>query len=292
MIRYSQLSLTVARRAALSGRAIACVTLLLAVAQTTAAAQLGLISRDSIVLKIDVLNATLVVDEADDAAPGLHMKFDPQKERRLRFDVLWPGEGDRSSVELITRSLPSSFGTARFGLRAEIELPGGKLVKTAERPFAAREFSAALFELYRLGDRALTLGISGEVVTELVVPTPSSVGAEVLFNVEVLTVQEGISLSVETNRLHTFVGESVSYGFQLGAAGVADAVRLTLKPVRLSGQVLEVEVTLSGTLPGSKTIELISRTEQWITSQGATSTIPFESGDPPTGYRFLVRPQF
>ena len=53
-----------------------------------------------------------------------------------------------------------------------------------------------------------------------------------------------------------------------------------------------VQVDISGTLPTSEGTQVISRSESWFCSKRMASTIPVESGDPPTGYRFLVTAHF
>ena len=97
---------------------------------------------------------------------------------------------------------------------------------------------------------------------------------------------------IERNQLSTFVGESVAYSFRLGDRGEADAVRITLKPVRVVGELITIDIDVSGTLPGENDVQLISKTESWTTTRGAVSSVAVESGDPPTGYRFLVTPRY
>jgi hypothetical protein len=99
--------------------------------------------------------------------------------------------------------------------------------------------------------------------------------------------------SLETNRLSTFVGEPVSYSFRLGSPGQAESAQLTLTPQQILGDVVRVEVDVTATLPGAQEEPLlVSRTEQWVTSRGASSTISLATGEPPSGYRFVVTPRF
>ena len=37
---------------------------------------------------------------------------------------------------------------------------------------------------------------------------------------------------------------------------------------------------------------LVSRQEQWLSTKGTTSTLSLASGEPPTGFRFVVTPRF
>ena len=78
-----------------------------------------------------------------------------------------------------------------------------------------------------------------------------------------------------------------------GARGWANTyVRTAARVVEILGDVAEIEVEISGMLPGPEGLKLVSRTEQWFSSRLSTSTAALEAGDPPTGYRFRVTPRF
>ncbi len=163
---------------------------------------------------------------------------------------------------------------------------------------AAREIllgsdsATALFEVARIADQVLTLVVAGEVtrVTEYVaLPV---VGAPVTFRIDIEWVEEGSSQTLETNHLNTFVGQSVGYSFSLGAIGEAESLSIRLLPLRLMGNTVQLEVDVSGTLPGSGgEIEMVSRQEQWLSTRDTTNILDLASGEPPTGFRFVVTPR-
>ncbi len=100
-------------------------------------------------------------------------------------------------------------------------------------------------------------------------------------------------LTLEKDQLQTFVGQPVTYSFRLGQPGEAESGSVRLLPAQLVGDTLRIEVEMSGTLPdGEGSVAVISRTEQWLSSSGATSSLALETGEPPRGFRFRVTPRF
>ena len=68
---------------------------------------------------------------------------------------------------------------------------------------------------------------------------------------------------------------------------------MRLFPAQLVGDTLRIDVEISGTLPdGEGSVAVISRTEQWLSTSGATSSLALETGEPPKGFRFRVTPRF
>jgi hypothetical protein len=97
---------------------------------------------------------------------------------------------------------------------------------------------------------------------------------------------------LETNELHTFVGQSVEYSFRMGQDAGLEAVRLSVLPVSISGDVVTIDAEISGALPGADGTVLSSRKQRIVASRGATSPITATAGTPPAGYRFQVTPDF
>jgi hypothetical protein len=174
---------------------------------------------------------------------------------------------------------------------ARLTLPDRTTVHSS-RSVSLDERATALFEVYRLGDRSLTLALGLEASRQTVVVAQRAPGSQVRFRVEVVRVDAGRQVSLESNHLNTLVGEPVSYSFRLGEAPDADAVSVTLLPTELHADIAEIDVSVSGRLPLDGDLTVISRSERWLASRDATSTLAFESGDPPTGYRFLVTARF
>ena len=98
-------------------------------------------------------------------------------------------------------------------------------------------------------------------------------------------------MPLETNELHTLLGEGVEYAFRRGAGAQEEVLRLRLTPLRVEAEVVEVEVDLAGKLPGEARNAPI-RSERLLATRGSTSSFDAVSGEPPTGYRFRIRPDF
>jgi len=210
----------------------------------------------------------------------------------LAFDLLWPDAGTRCSLKLdAVAGTPTEQATHPIQLRAELILGDGTKVQSA-RSLLINDGSTTLFEVYRQSGQSLTLVLEAEITREMVVGTRPRVGRRVGLKLEVQRVRAGNAISLETNELNTFVGLPVAYSFSLGETSQADALRIELKPVRISGDIVEIDVELSGTLPADEAIEMVGRRESVIASRGAPTIVAVESGDPPTGYRFVVTAQF
>jgi hypothetical protein len=118
------------------------------------------------------------------------------------------------------------------------------------------------------------------------------VGDPVRFLLDVQWLEDGHGASLETNQLSTFVGQQVTYSFDLGQTDVAQAIHIGLKPLRVYNDIVQIEMEIAGKLPEGDGMKLISRTEQWLSSRGQVSTVDVVAGDPPKGFRFVVTAQF
>ena len=228
-------------------------------------------------------------------APGapnvLRLRVGPGEGATASMDLHWPGPDDRCTVHLRARRIEVDDDAEPV-----IEIAADVRFADATRPgnrrrLAVRETAASLFEAYRVGDRPLTFGIRAEIIDEPVIRTGVVAGRPVRLQLEIVRVLDGRTIPLETNQLHTFVGEPVGYSFSLGPPENS-SVDIRLKPLRVTGEIIELEFQLSGTLPGKDVLVAGGRREEWIASRGAASTIAFESGEPPNGYRFIVTPQF
>lgn len=231
------------------------------------------------------------------AAPGTEAKdlsvvARPRQPGETEIGLLWPDPDSACRLKIrVSHDQPAGRQAHAALIEAELVLADGRKVRSS-RKLEFDDDQTSLFEVYRVDDRSLTLVLEARAEEETVVSRRTTVGAPVGFMVEIQRVAEGRSVTLETNYLQTFVGDPVSYSFNLGATSDSDSVHFTLKPLRISGSLLEVEVDTSGTLPGEEGPLLLGRRENLIASQGAVSTLSFESGDPPTGYRFLVTADF
>jgi hypothetical protein len=186
---------------------------------------------------------------------------------------------------------PRSAGQQEIRLEAEVRLPGGELHRAA-RDLVFSESTTALFEVARSGERSLTLVVEAREVLETVLSSRPEVGVPVVLALEVEWIEQGRSSSLESNRLSTFVGEEVSYSFRLGETGEAEALDVRLLPLGIFGDLIQVRAEVTGSVPREDRLELVSRSEQWMISRGRSSTLDLSAGEPPTGFRFVVTPQF
>ena len=263
--------------------------LLVAALPATAAPRVQVTRHTNIELELSPINAS-PAPGTDPAA--LELIARPGETGTTAFALRWPDEDSSCRLELRAAQSPPSAGqTHAVEVEAELTLPDGSKVRS-NRKLEFDERQTSLFEVYRIGERALTLVIEARAEEETVISKRTTVGPPVRFMVEIQRVAAGRSITLESDFLQTFVGEPVSYSFSLGAAEEADSVHFTLKPLRISGSLLEIEVDTSGTMPGEEGPLLLGRREKLIASEGAVSTLSFETGDPPTGYRFLVTANF
>jgi len=222
----------------------------------------------------------------------IRLKVDPERGDQQRLEVLWPDA--ESKVELKFRATERQGGSVAehvIDLSADIVLSDGREVH-ASRTIRVSEPATTLFEVFSQDERALTLALQTEIATETVIPSAPTVGRRVLLELEIQRVIEGRAISLERNQLNTFEGEQVSYSFKLGESGVADAMLVRLRPMGITGSLTRIEIEVSGSLPSESGTNVIDRREVWMTSRDSTSTFAVETGDPPTGYRFLVTPRF
>jgi len=262
--------------------------MLLTGAETPAAQRYQILSREKVILEIRPLTATPVKGGAEPR----RLDLDPDGRATLELALLWPDAESRCDIRLEARDRSGGPGAPHLvELVTETRLADGTTTRR-ERRISVSESSTVLFEVARVGDQVLTLGIETEIVTEPFLRGRPVAGAPVQLQLEIQRVEEGRSITLETNRLNTLVGEPVAYSFRLGNSDDAPAVRVQMKPLDLSGQVLKLEVEISGTLPVGETTEVAGRREEWLASRGTTSSFAFVSGEPPTGYRFLITPFF
>ncbi len=226
---------------------------------------------------------------SDQERHPLTLKADRPAE--LEFKSEWDPLGD-VRVELEARAEPAGDGDARrVRLRAELVLPGGRRIQ-ASREAVVKDRTTILFELYRHDDRPFTLAITAEISQGWEVSQTVSVGPPVRFEVEVVHVRGTTQTSLERNLLHTFVNQSVRYEYRAGSELSDEALTLSLTPVRLVGDLIEIKVNIEGRLPTEDGVTVVAREDNVVVNRGATSPVDAVTGDPPMGYRFRVRALF
>lgn len=257
--------------------------------QVKAAPDVKLVQRTRILLHISPLTATALEAPADGSFP---LKIDPEKGGRAEFSVNWPQEIGVSHVLIeAAETVPTGDQSHALQIEGKLTFPDGRKIGAGQR-MEFNERSTTLFELCRYEDRSLIFAIEAETEIETVLPGPPSVGAPVLFRLEIQRQEGEKRISLETDLMHTFIGEGVEYAFRLGESPESDSALISLTPVRLIGGIAEIEIEISGTLPGPEGPLVLARKQQWHASRGAATALSFVSGEPAVGYRFLVSADF
>ena len=268
------------------------ITTLLALAAVFSIALLG--GSDSAAMdrvkKIPLVEIeVLALAESEPRPHFLMLKAD--RPARLQFESGWDEIGN-VRVELTGRAEAMGDAGARtVRLQAILTLPDGRRVQ-ASREVVIKDRSTILFELFRQDDRPFTLAITAEISqTWEVIHTPSF-GPPVRFEVEVVRVEGNTQTSLERNMLQTFANETVRYEFKRGPKLTDEALTLSLTPLRLIGDLIEINVNIEGRLPGDDGVTVIARDENLVVNRGAMLPVDVTIGDPPVGYRFQVTTLF
>jgi hypothetical protein len=182
-------------------------------------------------------------------------------------------------------------GDVVLRLEATSTAPGRPPVP-ASREIRLTDEGSGLFEVFGEGDRRILLTLQGERSARAIVRPPPEIGPPVRFGVTIQRVDGERAITLETDDLHTFVGQSVEYSFRQGQDDGLESVRLSLLPVAVTGDIITIDAEISGALPGPRGTELISRHERVVASRLASSAIEATTGKPPAGYRFQVTPDF
>jgi hypothetical protein len=281
------------RRHGLTTGAISLAAALLAAvticAQVIAAPKVNLVQRTTITLKIRPLTAT---PKAEPVAGAFSLEVEQGGSEEVAFQLLWPDSGSTSSVRILaSETVPSGDMTHAVEIQGELTLPGGRLVQSRQT-LEFRNRTTALFELFSSGGQSLILAIEAETSIETVASLTPTVGEPLLFKLEIQRVEGKRAIPLETNLLHTFIGEAVSYSFRLGSSPESDSALISLEPTRLLGGIAEIDLEITGTLPGDDGPVVLGKRERWLASSGAVTSLSFTTGEPASGYRFLVTASF
>lgn len=205
--------------------------------------------------------------------------------------IPWEGASSPGSLKITARVEAGIADEPRVQIEARFSIPGEPTV-SASRPWTVRDSDSTLFPIYDASDGRIVLTLRSEVFTRPVVRALSSLGQPVRFHLEIERVLGERSVPLETNDLDTFVGEPVEYAFRRGADDTLEWLRLVLTAVRVTGDVTEVRAEVSGGLPGPTGPSMLHRTENLVSTRGATSSFAVLTGEPASGYRFRVTAQF
>lgn len=216
----------------------------------------------------------------------------PSTPGTVEFEVPWRPDGEPVKVRLTVRLTSITPGGEAVLMCESLAALSGSKPVAAAREIRLADEGSGLFEVFGDGPRRILLTLQGEQVQRAVVRPPATVGAPVRFTIGIERVDgERIEL-LETNQLHTFVGQSVEYSFHLGQGAGVEAVRLTVLPVSIAGDIVTIDADISGALPGTGGTTLLSHRERIVASRQATSRLQATAGTPPAGYQFQVTPDF
>jgi hypothetical protein len=199
----------------------------------------------------------------------------------------WP---DGARIELRTVRGPD-----RSGSFVEVEARvsrGDDLLARSTRRLPLTQSGTTLWEAYRSQGRRIVLGVRVERQTRPdLSPTPT-VGRPVAFRLFVERVEGDAEVLLETNDLHSFLGEPVGYSFRRGLGIDEENLRVDLLPARIVGDVVQVEVSLQARLPGENAPPPFRRQRTLFATRGVESAVSATWGDPPSGYRFRILAEF
>jgi hypothetical protein len=235
----------------------------------------------------------LTVGEGPASPTGVSRNADlgPRKPEILAFHVPWGAEGHALDVSLKV-TLVSAAPSDLVVRCAATVVSAGRPAVQANRDIHFADEGSAVFEVYGDGDGRLLLTLQGERAERAVAGPIPPPGDSVRFTVAVEGVEGDRSAVLETNELHTFVGQSVEYSFQQGPEGNRESVRLVLIPESISGDLVTIRAEISGVIPGPNGPAMISRSDRIVASRRATTAVAATVGTPPSGYRFQVTPDF
>lgn len=217
-------------------------------------------------------------------------ELEPDRPGRLELDLPWDASGGaRLSLDALRQD--SAEADHRLHLEASLRppgAPGSRLSRTLD----LAEGGTALLELHRRPGTTLVLALTVETDRRPVVRMPTGNGRPVVLHLAVERVVGDAALPLETNQLHTFLGEPVEYAFRRGSGDAEEVLTLRLTPLRVVGSdVIEIDVEVTGRLGGEGGTPQ-SRKDRLLATRGSTSSFDALAGSPPSGYRFRVRPDF
>lgn len=255
----------------------------LAFASISPAAIPPLVAEERVVVTVRVLRDS----GADGAAGSARLELPPLPERAA--GSLRLADGAELGLE--------GSGTAGGEERPHVVTLEARLGAAGDGPPTVRRLelldgTTGLVDVAGPGDRRLVLAVEAERVVRMVPAHAPATGLPVLLRVAVARVDGERVVPLESNRMSTFVGSGVEYAFRRGAGDDLESVTLRLTPERIVGDLVEVSAEISGTLPGPVEPLVLARRESLWSTRGSPSTLDVASGEPPSGYRFEIVPEF
>jgi len=235
----------------------------------------------------------LTLEEGQSAATGSsgHAEVGPSSPATIDLRVPWGPAGDTVGVRLTVKLSAASEDGVVLECASTATSAGTPPVR-AFREFRIADEGDGLFEVFGDVGRRLLLTIHAERVERPVVRGPVNPGDPVRFVIAVEGISGEHSAVLETNDVRSFVGQSVEYSFHLGQNEERESIRLVILPISITGDMMTMQVDVSGVLPGPDGPALLSRTDRIVASRRSTTPVLATVGTPPSGYRFQVTPDF
>ena len=217
----------------------------------------------------------------------------PRRPEVIDLRVPWGASGRTVDVRLTVGLAMSGSAEGEISLSCtSVATASGQPPTQAAKSLRFQDGGSGLFEVFGDGTRRLVLTLQGERVGRAVAGPIPPPGDPVRFVVAVEGVAGEHSEVLQTNELHTFIGESVAYEFQLGADANAEKLRLVLVPETIDGELITIRAEVSGLIPGADGPSKVERTQRIVASRRATTPVSATVGTPPSGYRFQITPDF
>ena len=242
-----------------------------------------------VVVRVEAL--TLDGGESSPTGVSGHLEVGPGAPGTLELRVPWAPPGSTVAVRL-SLALSSVSADGVVLQCTSLATVAGDSPARASRELRLADEGDGLFEVFGTGGRRVLLTLHAERVERPVVRGVATPGDPVRFLVAVEGVAGDRSAVLETNEIRSFVGQSVEYSFRQGQNEERESIRLVILPVSITGDLITLQVEVSGVLPGPDGPSLLSRTDRVVASRRSTTPVPATVGTPPSGYRFQVTPDF
>ncbi len=209
------------------------------------------------------------------------------------LDVAWPEPGRPARVKLdVVLTGPASQWPARLAVEAHFSGPGGSEAGVA-RDIELGEGGSSLLEVWAREPERLVVVLTGEWTRRPLLRSAVRAARPVRLRLDIEAIRGDRGIAVETDDLATLLGEPVTYSFRRGGSGEqAESVELRATPVRIEGDIVQIEVEIAGRLPAGSSPLVLAERRRLVASRGAASALTVTTGDPPRGYRFLLTPSF
>lgn len=226
----------------------------------------------------------------DTVAEGV-LTVTPSRADAMRATVPWPGRGDLPvSASVRFDRVGGETEPDRLAFTFEVGL-GSSPVRTP-RTYPMQDGGSQVVEVAREGEVALLALLRAERTWRPRVRPAPSTTAPFVVHLALARIDGERVVPLETNVLHTFLGEPVEYSFRFGAGDAEQLLRVVFTPVGVTDDVADLRVQVTGKLPSDGTPVLLSRDQRLVASRGATSSLDVVAGSPPAGYRFSITPDF